>query len=340
MKYNRIVVLLSLLTVAVGIASTQWGAVYIHWNEMISAISHFIKGEAFDSIHENIFLTIRIPRTILALLVGASLAVGGTLMQGLFRNPLVEPGLVGTSSGAALGASLYFLFSNFFHDFIPFWTLPALAFLGGLSATSLVTGLSGSKSQTHSSITHLLLIGIAVNAVCMGGVGIMSFFARDPQARSITFWGLGNLSAANWKIVSFCASAALLGIAIAFNQAKKLDALQLGEAEAQLLGVKTKRLRFTIILANIILVGIATAFVGVISFIGLIVPHILRALGIHRTRPLIITSALLGGTLLCLADLTARLVIAPAELPIGILTALVGAPVFIYLIRKNNSFFS
>lgn len=340
MKSKRLILLLSILCILVGILSTQLGAVYLTWNEMTAAISHFFNGEYSTDIHENIFLSIRIPRTILSLIVGASLAAGGTLMQGLFRNPLVEPGLIGTSSGAALGASVFFLFSNFFHELIPFWTLPVLAFLGGLAATSIVTGISNTKTQSHQSITNLLLIGIAINAICMGGVGIMSFFARDPQARSITFWGLGNLSGANWKIVWICASALFLGMTIALLQSKKLDAIQLGESEAQLLGVKTNRLRFTIILINIVLVGIATAFVGVISFIGLIVPHMLRALGIHRTKQLLISGSLLGGILLCLADLTARLIIAPAELPIGILTALVGAPVFIYLIRKNNSFFA
>lgn len=291
------------------------------------------------TLTERIFLEIRLPRALACVFVGASLSVSGVLMQGLFRNPIVEPGLIGTSSGAAFGASLYFTFGATFSFHAGQWTLPLAACMGGTFSTFLVFYLSRSAGGGNRSVTSLLLVGIAINALCLSGVGLMSYLARDPQARSITFWNLGTLSGSNWQSVITIASSFLLCIFVALAQAKKLNALMMGEEEAHYLGVDNKRLQLVVVGLNILLVGIATSFVGVISFVGLVVPHVLRLMCGSDNRYLLIGSALLGGIVLTLADLAARLLLAPAELPIGIVTSVIGVPVFIYLLRRNQYHF-
>ncbi len=338
MKKNSLIILFFLASLLAIFLSCVVGAVHLSLAEIFNSISKTLFSGNELNLHENIFINIRFPRALLSFVVGASLAIGGVLMQGLFRNPLIEPGLIGTSSGAALGASFYFLSSNILAAVFPYWTLPICAFIGSLLATLSTTGINSSNEKSKSSTTQLLLTGIAVNAICMSLVGILSFFARDPQARSITFWGLGSLASANWKIVTTCTLTLVIGCFMAIKNAKSIDALQLGEKEAFLLGIRIKKLRISIIVTNVILIGIATSFVGVISFLGLIIPHILRGLGILQTKQLVLAAALLGGTVLCLSDIVSRIIIAPTEIPIGIITALLGAPIFIYLIRTKNEF--
>ena len=216
------------------------------------------------------------------------------------------------------------------------WTLPIAACAGGALATYLVFILSKSKETGKSSIVTLLLTGIAINALFLSGVGFLSYIARDPQARSITFWNLGTLSGANWNSVLIIGASTILCIAFALRYAKQLNALMLGEEEAQLLGVHIKKLKRNVLFINVVMVAIATAFVGVIGFVGLIVPHLLRSIKGSDHRFLILNSALMGAILLSAADLTARLILMPAELPIGIVTSVIGVPVFILLIKRKN----
>jgi iron complex transport system permease protein len=330
--------LITLLVVAL-LLSIRYGAVSLSMDEVLSSIQKLVASTDEKTLNERIFAEIRLPRALLCVLVGASLAVGGGLMQALFRNPIVEPGLVGTSSGAAFGAALYFVLGATFKFNAGQWTLPLAAGLGAVLSTSLVFFLSRSGSNGRSSIVALLLTGLGVNALFMSGVGFMSYIARDPQARSITFWSLGNLSGANWESVEIVGVATLLCILAAMRYAKQLNALMLGEDEAQLLGVSVKRLKMVVLLINVIMIATATAFVGIISFIGLIVPHIFRILCGSDNRKLIPASALLGAILLTLADLLARMLLRPAELPIGIVTSVVGVPVFIFLLRRKNYLF-
>jgi iron complex transport system permease protein len=330
---------LAVALVLVTLASIRWGAVPIGLGEMASAFSHRFMDPAALTLNERIFLEIRLPRALLTVVVGASLAVGGVLMQALFRNPIVEPGLIGTSSGAAFGAALYFVLGAMFQFHAGPWILPVAACIGGMISTWLVFVLSGSSRPARSSIIALLLTGIAVNALFMSGVGFLSYIARDPQARSITFWNLGTLSGATWSaviLVSFCL--AVCG-GVSLRYARELNALMIGEEEARYLGVRVARLKMTILALNVVLVAVATAFTGVIAFVGLVVPHLLRLVRGSDNRYLIRGALLLGGTLLGLADLTARLLVAPAELPIGIVTSIVGVPVFILLLRRNRYYF-
>lgn len=327
-----------ILMVITFIFSMKLGAVSISWDEIQSALSKWVGGEEMN-LQERIFFQIRLPRALAGVLVGASLAIAGVLMQALFRNPIVEPGLIGTSSGAAFGASLYFVLGAVMKFNAGEWTLPLAACLGGTLSTVLVFLLSQNRSSGKSSVVALLLTGIAINALFLSGVGFLSYLARDPQARSIIFWNLGTLSGANWISISIIGFVTVVCLIISLRYAKPLNALMMGEDEAVFLGVNLKRLQITIIALNVLLVAVATAFVGVISFVGLVVPHLLRLMKGSENRFLLLGSALMGAILLSLADLASRLLLAPAELPIGIVTSLVGVPVFIALLRKKQYFF-
>ncbi len=337
-SYQKVFSLLVIALVITTLFSIKFGAIDILFNDIFSSFEKLVNQKEL-TLTERIFLDIRLPRALTCVFVGASLSLSGVLMQALFRNPIVEPGLIGTSSGAAFGASLYFVLGASFNVHAGQWTLPIAACLGGTLATALVFYLSKNKYGGKSSITSLLLMGIAINALCLSGVGLMSYLARDPQARSITFWNLGTLSGSNWQSLMVIGISTFFCLLLAIARAKNLNALMMGEEEAQHLGVNNKKLQFIVLGINILLVGVATSFVGVISFVGLVVPHLLRLVMGSDNRYLLMGSALLGGIILSLADLAARLLLAPAELPIGIVTSVIGVPVFIYLLRKNQYYF-
>jgi len=327
-----------LLLVAVLLFAIAFGAVSILPSDMLSSLKHFFEGKDPANIYEGVFIQLRLPRVLLCAITGAILAVSGVLMQGLFRNPIVEPGLVGTSSGAALGASIVFVmapnFSPAFKNFTGPLLVPLVAFAGALLATYIVYALA--KNAKRVSIMSLLLIGIAINAVCLSGTGFMSYIARDPQARSITFWNLGTFSGASWQQVFIVGTVATIIFIFSLRYSKQLNTLLLGEEEAGYLGVDADKLKMRIMLLNTAMVSVATAFVGVISFMGLIVPHVLRLLIGSDNKKLLPASMILGALLLVLADMCARLILAPAEVPIGIITSLVGAPIFIILLKRFN----
>ena len=329
--------LIILLTVTL-LCAIAFGAVSISPSDMFAAIKHFFEGRDPANIYEGVFLQLRLPRVLLCAITGAILSVSGVLMQGLFRNPIVEPGLIGTSSGAAFGASLVFVLGASMNKEIKTIAgpllVPLFAFGGGLLATYIVYSLA--KNVKRVSIMSLLLVGIAINAVALSGTGFMSYIARDPQARSITFWNLGTFSGASWLHVFVVGGMATITFIISLRYSKQLNALLLGEEEAAYLGVDTNKLKRRIMVLNTAMVSVATAFVGVISFVGLIVPHVMRLLLGSDNKKLLPASMLMGAILLSLADMGARLLLAPAEIPIGIITSLVGAPVFIILLKKFN----
>ena len=336
---KALLLVLAVVTLLVLAASIRYGAIDFSIAQITDSLTSLIPGHAEPTLDQRIFLELRLPRAILCLLVGASLGVGGTLMQALFRNPIVEPGLVGTSTGAAFGSAVFFVLGGVFHIGASLWSLPFAACAGGIISTYMVFILARSREDARASIVMLLLTGLAVNALFTSGIGFLSYIARDPQARSITFWTLGTLSGASWKAVEIVSVSTVAGTLVALRYAKQLNALMIGEEEATYLGVNVNRLKWIILSVNVVIVAIATAFTGVISFVGLIVPHILRIVGGADNRFLIAGSALTGATLLTLADLMARLVIRPAELPIGILTSAVGVPVFVLLLRRRQYVF-
>ena len=320
-------------------ASIRFGAIDFSVSDIIGAFSSLLPGHTEASLDQRIFLELRLPRAFLCMLVGASLGVGGTLMQALFRNPIVEPGLVGTSSGAAFGSALFFVLGGVFGFGASIWSLPIAACIGGILSTYLVFMLARSREDGRASIVMMLLTGLAVNALFMSAIGFLSYIARDPQARSITFWSLGTLSGASWRSVEIVGVTTIGGTLAALRYAKQLNALMIGEEEATYLGVNVNKLKWIVLSINVVIVAVATAFTGVISFVGLIVPHILRMMRGADNRFLITGSALMGALLLSLADLIARLSLRPAELPIGIVTSVVGVPVFLYLLRRRQYIF-
>jgi iron complex transport system permease protein len=261
-------------------------------------------------------------------------------MQGLFRNPIVEPGLAGTSAGAAVGAALWFVLGGTALGTIGQLHLigalagPVLACAGALAATIVVYRVSSAFGRVN--VFTLLLAGIAVNAVCGAGTGFLSYVARDPQARNITFWNLGTFTTADWRAVALVGVAFIVCFALALRDARALNALMLGEDEAALLGIDPRALVRRLLVVNTIMVAVATAMVGVIAFVGLVIPHVLRLARSSSYTWLIPASALLGAIVMSVVDVVARLVIAPAELPIGIITAIVGAPVFLGILLREQ----
>jgi iron complex transport system permease protein len=330
-------VMIFLLIVSV-FCAIAFGAVSISFHDMFSAVSNWFQHKPPANIYEGVFLQIRLPRVLLCVITGAILSVSGVLLQGLFRNPIVEPGLIGTSAGAAFGASIVFVLAEKMNETLKTITgpflVPLFAFIGGLTATYLVYTIS--KTQKKISVTSLLLVGIAINAIGISGTGFMSYIARDPQARSITFWNLGSFAGATWTQVFITWTVAIMVFIISLRYSKKLNALILGEEEASYLGVDPEKLKVRVMILTTAMVSVATAFVGVISFLGLIVPHVLRLLIGSDNKKLIPASMIMGALLLTLADMGARLFLAPAEIPIGIITSIVGAPVFIFLLKKFN----
>src|SRR6202789_3643312 len=328
--------LLLLLMVVTTVVSIRFGAMDFSAHDMAAAVWGKLSGRSDLPLDQRIFIELRVPRAILCLLVGACLGVGGTLMQALFRNPIVEPGLVGTSSGAAFGAALFYVFGAMLKVSLGAWTLPLAACIGGVLSTYLVFVLAHTKSEGRSSIVRLLLTGLAINALCMSGIGFLSYVARDPAARSIIYWNLGTLSGADWNAVLVVGLATVLGLVPAVFFAKPLNALMIGEDEAVALGVNVRRLKWMVLAINVLMVAVATAFTGVISFVGLIVPHILRILRGPDNRFLILGSALLGGTLLSVADLIARVLLRPEKIQKRIIKGGGGLPVFLSLLRSKE----
>ncbi|MFN4252190.1 FecCD family ABC transporter permease [Deinococcus sp.] len=287
--------------------------------------------EAFDPQQAAVLSGIRLPRVVLGALVGAGLAVAGAAMQGLFRNPLAFPGLLGLSSGAGLAAAASVVLG--FTALGPY-SLPVAAFTGSLLCTVLISVLAQSRGRVE--VSTMLLAGIAVNALCGAGTGLMTFLATDEQLRTITFWSLGTLGGATWPGVLSAAPLILLGALLLPLLGRALNALTIGEHGAASLGVPVTAVKWVTITLIALSVGAGVAVSGTIGFVGLVVPHLLRLLTGPDHRTLLPASALAGATLLVLADLLARTVVTPAELPIGIITALIGAPFFLHLLRARR----
>lgn len=273
---------------------------------------------------------VRFPRIVMALAVGAALAVAGALMQAVFGNPLAEPGVVGVSAGAALGASTAIVFGIAAGG----GGVALLAFLGGLGATLLVYAVARAGGRTE--VVTLLLTGIAINAFAQAGLAFVLFLADTASREQIVFWQLGSLAGSVWSEVTIVLPVLILGTIVAVLLASKLDLLSLGERNARHLGVDVEQLRIISIVLVALLTGVAVAFAGIIAFVGLVVPHIIRmALG-PAHRGLLIASAVGGGALLAIADLMTRTLVAGADLPIGMLTALVGGPFFFGLLYQQR----
>lgn len=285
---------------------------------------------AGDPVARSIVLDIRLPRILLAMLVGAGTATAGAAIQGLFRNPLADPALIGVSSGAALFAAA-FLVLGIEVDWVASLGVPGSAFAGGLVTTWLVLEV-GRRGGTMSS---MLLAGIAINAIAIAGVGLFSYLSTDVQLRSVAFWALGSFNGADWTGVAIAAVIPVV-IVLLYRESRNLNAVTLGDQEAGHLGIGVHALRMRVIALTALAVGIGVALSGVIAFVGLVVPHLIRMTMGSNHHAVIPGAAMLGGILLVLADSLSRILLAPAELPIGILTSLLGGPFFIWLIVQQK----
>lgn len=278
-----------------------------------------------------VIYNLRLPRLVLGLLVGAALAVSGVLMQAIFGNPLADAGVVGVSSGAALGAaaSITLGLATF-----GVWTTPAFAFLGGLVAVLSVYFISRSNGRTE--VVTLLLTGIAVNAIAGAGMAFLTFIGTTSTREQIVFWQLGSLNGALWSNVGLVAPLVAVGVVIALIVAPQLDLFALGERTARHLGLNVELLRIVVIVTVALLVCAAVAFAGIIGFAGLVVPHLMRMIIGPAHLPLVIASALGGALLIAVADLVARTAVPLADLPIGMITSLVGGPFFLWLLVRTR----
>lgn len=322
---------LAALLAASAVASLASGAVPIPPGRVLAALlgAEVQPGDAL------VVLGVRLPRLALGALVGAALALSGALMQGLFRNPLADPGLIGVSSGASLAAAATIVLGDRFLGGLSFAALPYAAFAGGLAMTLLLAALATREGRI--SVPTMLLAGIALAALAGALLGLLAYASDDRQLRDLSFWSLGSLGGASWgKVLAVLPLAGPVLVAAPFL-ARGLDALALGEAEAWHLGVRIQRLKAALVLLTALAVGAAVAAAGVIGFVGIVAPHVLRLAAGPGHRLLLPATALLGAAFLVGADALARTLAAPAELPIGILTAAVGAPFFLWLLLRRGS---
>lgn len=298
-----------------------------------------LRGEEIAARDAIILFDIRLPRLALGILVGAALAVSGAVMQGLFRNPLADPGLVGVGAGAGLGAIgaivLGAMLPLALRDALGYYLVPVAAFLGGWLTTILLYRMSTHRGRT--SVAVMLLGGIAIAALAGALSGILIYMANDAELRDLTFWGLGSLAGATWDKVALGGALIVLALGATPFLARALNGLALGEGPAAHLGVPVQKMKNAAILTVAAATGAAVAVSGGIGFIGIVVPHLLRLMIGPDHRWLLPNAALLGASLLILADMIARSVVAPAELPIGIVTATLGGPFFLWILMRNRS---
>lgn len=324
-KQSLIVSLLLVLLITVIILSASIGSFDI-------SIIEYVNG-CLTQLHKDVLVNIRFPRVILAGLVGASLSLSGACLQGLFRNPLADPGLIGVASGAALGVALTIVLGS---DHIPNilnpYLLPISAIVG--SAIIITALFYITKGFGYAGITYMLLAGIAINSFAGVGIGFLTYISDDSELRSLTFWTMGSFGGTTWQLI--VPAIIIIGTTIiwSFKISRKLDLIQLGEAEAQRLGVNISQLRNEIIISSAIIVGVSVSLSGIIGFVGLVIPHLIRMIGGVNHYFLLRGSVLAGALLMILSDLLARTLIEPAELPVGLITSAIGSPFFLWLIFR------
>ena len=323
---------LGLLLPVVALAVLRIGSVPLDWHEFFTALS----ARDGPSPHRIIVLEIRLPRVLSAVVIGASLALAGAVMQGLFRNPLADPALLGISAGGALvsAAAILFGWASLLHPSLRSFALPLAAFGGGLLAVFVIYRMAHRPALIDTSV--LLLAGVAINALAAAGIGFLTVVASDAELRGFLFWMLGSFSNANWHHVLPTTVLALPSLAALLTLARALNALALSDADAGYLGFHVRRVKRIAIVCVALCVSASVSVAGIVGFVGLLAPHLLRLVIGPDHRYLLPASALAGALLLLLADSVARVAFQPLELPIGVLTAALGIPLFALLIMGNR----
>jgi iron complex transport system permease protein len=330
--FGLALVIATLLSLSIGAVSIPVADILILLFKKIGLYS----SQQVDEMHTIVLASIRLPRILMTVLIGGALGISGAALQGLFRNPLVEPGLIGVSGGSAAAVVTLIVFGGTWslptEGLIHNSLLPIVAFVGGVAATFIVLRLSNQSGSTNIAV--LILIGVAINALAGAIIGLAIFYADENQLRTFTFWTLGDLGGATWdKLVIAAPLLAFASVSLLFFS-RSLNAFALGEAEAFHMGVDVERTKMTIIFLSALAVGVSVSMVGMIGFIGLVVPHLIRVLFQPDHRLVLPASVLGGAILLVISDLISRTIVAPAELPIGVVTALIGAPFFIGLLTN------
>ncbi|WP_240452726.1 FecCD family ABC transporter permease [Sphingobacterium sp. xlx-130] len=340
-KQRIILIVLAVVTMVIAIVALGLGAYYIPVDDILRLIasrSGLLQDIGLDVTHDNVLFIIRMPRVLLGLLVGAALGVSGAAIQGIFRNPLAEPGLIGISSGASLFAVMIIAMETLvFHSlakWLGYYLLAFGAFFGAGLTAFVVYQIARKEGKTN--VTTMLLAGIAINAFAGALTGLMTYMATEQQLRTITFWMLGSLGGATWDNVMAILPFIAIPLIVLPFYGKALNAFALGELQADLLGMRTDRVKLWVIVLSTLAVGASVAVSGIIGFVGLLVPHIIRLMGGSDHKYVLTGSMLLGAVVLTLADVLSRVLIAPIELPIGVITALLGTPVFLYILIKDK----
>ena len=336
---------LAALLLAVGLLAIQTGAIAISMRQIVAIVIAQFGGALPDDVTPQtvaVLLSIRLPRIVLGIAAGAGLGAAGAVLQGVFRNPLADPMLIGVSSGAALavtgvivlgGGGTFAALADLSNIASPLM-LPIAGFIGGLAATTLLYRVSTHEGRT--SLTTMLLAGIAINALAFSGIGMFTTIASNEQLRNISFWNFGSLAGAGFEHVGVIVILVVAVCIVLTRMGPGLNSLLLGDSEARHLGFDTQALKRNVIALSALLAGVLVAACGVIGFVALVAPHVVRLICGPDHRIVIPGAALLGATLLLGADLVARVVVSPAELPIGIVTALLGAPFFLWLLMRNR----
>ena len=320
--------------------SLSIGATGITLASLTRVLSAMLTGrtEAEVAREQLVLIDIRLPRMLLGMFVGASLAVAGAMMQGMFRNPLADPGLVGVSSGAALAAVATIALGNSLAapwiKTFGAYALPLAAFAGGIATTMILVSIVSRQGQM--AVSTLLLAGVAIAALNGALMGLIAFSSDDRELRDLTLWMLGSLSGASWPKVFAIIPFALLVAFVLPRLIRGLNGLLLGEAEAFHLGIDVERTKRVIVLVTSAAVGAAVAVSGILGFVGIVVPHVVRLLAGPDHRIVLPASALMGATLVLAADILARMLLRPAELPLGVVMAILGAPVFLHMVVKRG----
>ena len=323
---NKTAITLLILLLAIVLAAVNVGAFNI---DILSLLLGDISRQEFTVIYQ-----IRLPRILLACFVGASLAISGSVLQSLFRNSLADPSLIGISSGAALAIALAIVLFDTSSNILGLYTLSLFAFIGAFFVCILIFSLSVFSSSF--SVVYILLCGIAINALAVAIIGLLTYFSSDQQLRNLVYWTLGSFSSSTYLLVIVCASVVIPSSMLLLKQAPKLNLLLLGQQQAEHLGIDGVKLKKIILVTTSLNIGVAVAVSGIIGFIGLVVPHIVRLMFGADNRILLPLSMLLGAIVLVVADTISRVIISPAELPVGIVTCLIGAPFFLWLLLRDN----
>jgi len=337
-----IYIVFSLLLLALlAVVSLYMGVYVFEKHSIIDVFSGIVSNDgSIDAADRFVLMDLRLPRIVMGILIGSALAVSGTCLQGMFRNPLATPDLIGITAGASLFAGIAIVLGGYIKPYIPevfhFSFLSAMAFTGAFLTMMLVYRMSTQNGRTN--IVMMLLTGVAITSLGFAVMGLLIYFSKEEQLRDLTFWNLGSLAGATWTKNGILAVVIAVAYFFLINKGKALNAMMLGENDAQHLGIPVERIKKQIILLTALMVGTSVAFAGTISFIGLIVPYILRLVFKSNYHLILPTSAIFGSILLLVADTISRTIAPPSEIPIGVLTAFMGAPIFIaILIRNRNS---